>query len=256
MPLQQSNDGVFMKSFSIAAGAVLALGGSALHAAPGLDEKVYGATVETGVSEVEVRYGRLVGGVAAGEDATVVELSHGFSDRLYAGVLLGFEREPGGSRQFQAVGAEGIVTLGHINAIDTDVAIYGEYEAERHGADNLETKLLLQHRRGTFDGRLNLIAEKQLEGGSPVEFGYGASADWKLIGDLRGGVEAFGELGSTRHLFPRAGHFVGPILKTELEHLPARGELGIEAGYLVAVGAARDEARGQARLLLEYEFDF
>lgn len=256
MPLQQSNDGVFMKSFSIAAGAVLALGGSALHAAPGLDEKVYGATVETGVSEVEVRYGRLVGGVAAGEDATVVELSHGFSDRLYAGVLLGFEREPGGSRQFQAVGAEGIVTLGHINAIDTDVAIYGEYEAERHGADNLETKLLLQHRRGTFDGRLNLIAEKQLKGGSPVEFGYGASADWKLIGDLRGGVEAFGELGSTRHLFPRAGHFVGPILKTELEHLPARGELGIEAGYLFAVGAARDEAKGQARLLLEYEFDF
>ena len=256
MPLQQSNDGVFMKSFSIAAAAVLALGGSALHAAPGLDEKVYGATVEAGVSEVEVRYGRLVGGVAAGEDATVVELSHGFSDRLYAGVLLGFEREPGGSRQFQAVGAEGIVTLGHINAIDTDVAIYGEYEAERHGADNLETKLLLQHRRGTFDGRLNLIAEKQLKGGSPVEFGYGASADWKLIGDLRGGVEAFGELGSTRHLFPRAGHFVGPILKTELEHLPARGELGIEAGYLFAVGAARDEAKGQARLLLEYEFDF
>lgn len=256
MSLQRSNDGVFMKSFSIAAAAVLALGGSALHAAPGLDEKVYGATVETGVSEVEVRYGRLVGGVAAGEDATVVELSHGFSDRLYAGVLLGFEREPGSSRQFQAVGAEGIVTLGHINAIDTDVAIYGEYEAERHGADNLETKLLLQHRRGTFDGRLNLIAEKQLKGGSPVEFGYGASADWKLIGDLRGGVEAFGELGSTRHLFPRAGHFVGPILKTELEHLPARGELGIEAGYLFAVGAARDEAKGQARLLLEYEFDF
>lgn len=256
MSLQRSNDGVFMKSFSIAAAAVLALGGSALHAAPGLDEKVYGATVETGVSEVEVRYGRLVGGVAAGEDATVVELSHGFSDRLYAGVLLGFEREPGSSRQFQAVGAEGIVTLGHINAIDTDVAIYGEYEAERHGADNLETKLLLQHRRGTFDGRLNLIAEKQLKGGSPVEFGYGASADWKLIGDLRGGVEAFGELGSTRHLFPRAGHFVGPILKTELEHLPARGELGIEAGYLFAVGAARDEAKGHARLLLEYEFDF
>ena len=125
-----------------------------------------------------------------------------------------------------------------------------------HLEEHKMTKLLLQHRRGTFDGRLNLIAEKQLKGGSPVEFGYGASADWKLIGDLRGGVEAFGELGSTRHLFPRAGHFVGPILKTELEHLPARGELGIEAGYLVAVGAARDEARGQARLLLEYEFDF
>lgn len=245
-----------MKLFSIAAAAALALSSSAAVAAPGLDEKVYGATVEKGVSEVELRYGRLAGGAAGGEDATVVELSHGFSDRFYAGVLLGFGRESGSSRQLQAVGAEGIVTLGHINAIDADVGIYGEYGAELHGADHVETKLLLQHRRGTFDGRLNLIAEKQLEGGSPVEFGYGASADWKLIGELRGGVEAFGELGSTRRIFPRAEHFVGPILKTELEHLPGRSELGIEAGYLFAVGAARDETKGQARLLLEYEYHF
>jgi hypothetical protein len=84
--------------------------------------------------------------------------------------------------------------------------------------------------------------------------GYGASADWKLIGEVRGGVQAFGELGSTRHLFPHAQHFVGPMVKTELEHLHGRGELGIEPGYLFAVGAARDEAKAQARLLLEYEF--
>lgn len=245
-----------MKLFSIAAVAGLALSSSGALAAPGLDEKVYGATVEKDVSEVEFRYGRLIGGAADGEEATVVELSHGFSERFYAGVLLGFEREPGSSRHLQAVGGEGIVTLGHLNDIDTDVAIYGEYEAERHGTDNLETKLLLQHRRGTFDGRLNLIAEKQLEGGNPVEFGYGASADWKLIGDLRGGVEAFGELGSTRRLFPRSEHFIGPILKTEVEHLPGHGELGIEAGYLFAVGAARDDTKGQARLLMEYEFHF
>ena len=245
-----------MRLLLVAVAAVVVLTGSPALAAPGLDEKVYGATVEKGVSEVELRYGRLVGEQADGEDAAVLELSHGFSDRFYGAVLFGFEREPGGSRHLQAVGAEGIVTLGHLNAIDTDVAIYGEYEAERHEADNLETKVLLQHRRGPFDGRLNLKAEKHLENGEPVEFGYGASADWKLVGDLRGGLEAFGELGSTRHLFPRAEHFVGPILKTELEHLPAHGELEIEAGYLFAVGAARDEAKGQARLLLEYEFHF
>jgi hypothetical protein len=121
-------------------------------------------------------------------------------------------------------------------------------------ADNVEAKLLLLHRRGMFDGRPNLIAEKQLHGGQSVEFGYGASADWKLIGEVRGGVHAFGELGSTRHLFPHAQHFVGPMVKTELEHLHGRGELGIEPGYLFAVGAARDEAKAQARLLLEYEF--
>lgn len=245
-----------MKLLSVAFAAALAVTSSVAFATPGLDEKVYGATVEKGVSEVELRYGRLVGKEADGEDAAVVELSHGFSDRFYGALLFGLEREPGGSRHLQAVGVEGIVTLGHLGVIDSDVAIYGEYEGERHGADNLETKLLLQHRRGTFDGRLNLKAEKHLEGGEPVEFGYAASADWKLVGDLRAGVEAFGELGSTRHLFPRASHFAGPILKTELEHLPAKGELEIEAGYLFAVGAARHEANGQARLLLEYEFHF
>ena len=244
-----------MRLFPVAAVA-LALGSAPAFAAPGVGEKVYGATVERGVSEVEARYGRLVGDEADGEDGTVFELSHGFSDRFYGGLLFEFEREAGERRRLEAVGVEGIVALGHIGAIDSDVAVYGEYEGVRDAPDKLETKLLLQHRRGPFDGRLNLIAEKQLTSGEPVGLGYAASADWKLIGELRGGIEAFGELGSTRHLLPRAEHFAGPMLKAELERLPGRGELGIEAGYLFALGAARDETDGQARLLLEYEFHF
>lgn len=249
--------GVLMKSLLVTAFAVVStLSSAPAQAAPGLDEKVYGATVEPGVSEIELRYGRLLGKSDGGEDASVVEFSHGFSSHFYGGVLFGFEREPRGDRHLQAVGVEGIATLGHIAAIDTDVAVYGEYEAERHGADNLEAKLLLQHRRGPFDGRLNLIAERSLQSGEPIEFNYGASADWKLVGDVRGGLEAFGELGSTHRLFPRAEHFAGPIVKTELEHLPGHGELEIEAGYLFALGEAREHANGQARLLLEYEFHF
>lgn len=244
-----------MKLYPIAA-AVLVLAASHASAAPGLGEKVYGATVEKGVSEVEVRYGRLTGGDADGEDAAVTEFSHGFSDHLYGGVLLEFEREAGEQRRLEAVGLEGILALGRFDAIDTDVAVYGEYEAVRGAADKVETKLLLQHRRGPFDGRLNLIAEKELRGGGHVDLGYAASADWKLAGDFRGGVEAFGELGSTGRLLPRAQHFAGPMLKTELEHLPGRGELGIEAAYLFALGSARDETNGQARLLLEYEVHF
>lgn len=242
-----------MKVYRVAA-ALLALASSGAFAAPGVGEKVYGATVEKGVSEVEFRYGRLVGDEADGEGGATVEVSHGFSDRFYGGALFEFEREPGEDRQLEAVGLEGIVALGHLKMLDADVAIYGEYEGVQEGPDKVETKLLLQHRSGTFDGRLNLIAEKELEGGEPAEFGYAVSADWKLIGELRGGLEAFGELGS--HLFPRAEHFVGPMLKTEIEHLPRAGELGIEAGYLFALGASRDETDGQARLLLEYEFHF
>ena len=244
-----------MRLYQVAA-VILALGSAPTFAAPGVGEKVYGATVEKGVSEVEARYGRLVGDKADGEDGTVFELSHGFSDRFYGGVLFEFEREAGEHRGLEAVGLEGIVALGHVDAIDGDVALYGEYEGVRDAPDKVETKLLLQHRKGPFDVRLNLIAEKQLKTGEPVGLGYAASADWKLIGDLRGGVEAFGELGSTRHFLPRVAHFAGPMLKAELEHLPGRGELGIEVGYLFALGAARDETDGQARLLLEYEFHF
>lgn len=226
------------------------------RATAGLGDKVYGATVEGGVSEVEVRYGRLIGDAADGREATVLELSHGFSDQFYGAVLFNFGRDPGGDRRLEAIGFEGIAPLGHIDAIDTDVAVYGEYEAVRHGTDVAETKLLLQHKRGPFDGRLNLVAEKELDGNEPLEFGYAASVDWAAFGEVRVGAEAFGGLGTSRNFLARAEHFAGPMLKAEIEHLPGKGELEIEAAYLFAVGAARDEANGQARLMLAYEFRF
>ena len=244
-----------MKAMFAAALAAVLVPGVA-HAEAGLGDKVYGATVEGGVSEVEARYGRLVGDEADGEDAAVFEFSHGFSDRFYGAVLFEFEREPGEKRELEAIGFEGIAALGHVDAIDMDVAVYGEYEAVRGGADAVETKLLLQHKRGTFDGRLNLIAEKELESGEPLEFGYAASADWAAIGEFRLGAEAFGGLGTSRDFLSRSGHFAGPTVKTEIEGLPGHGELEIEAAYLFALGEARHEADGQARLLLEYEFRF
>jgi hypothetical protein len=244
-----------MKTLIVAALAAAAFPAAA-HAEAGLGDKVYGATVDAGVSEVEVRYGRLVGDEADGEDAAVVEFAHGFSDRFYGAVLLEFEREPGEDRKLEAVGFEGIAALGRIDAIDTDIAVYGEYEAVRNGADAVETKLLLQHERGPFDGRLNLIVEKELEGGEPLEFGYAASADWASFGEFRIGAEAFGGLGTSRDFLTRSGHFAGPMVKTEIEHLPGKGELEIEAAYLFALGEARHETDGQARLLLEYEFRF
>lgn len=224
------------------------------QAAPGLGEKVYGATVGDDVTEIEARYGRLVGDAADGEDNLVIEAAHAFDRKFYGAVLFEFEREPGESRELEAIGFEGIVPLGRIEPLGLDVAAYGEYEIARGGPDEIETKLLLEKRVGAFDGRLNLIAEKELERGENVEFGYAASADWKVLGDIRLGAAAFGELGGTDHFLPRAEHYAGPIVKAELEHLPGDGELEVETGYLFALGAARDETDGQFRLLLEYEF--
>jgi hypothetical protein len=234
--------------------AALALAQPAL-AAPGVGEKVYPATVDAGVTEVEARYGRLTGGENSGEDGLVLELAHGFSEHFYGAVLAEFEREPRENRELEAFALEAVVPLGRIEPLGLDVGLYGEYEAVREGSDAIETKLLLQHKRGPFDGRLNLIAEKALHGGEPVAFEYAASADWEAFGEIRLGAAAFGELGSGEHLTTHGGHFAGPIVKAEIEHL-GPGELEIETGYLFALGEARHETDGQLRLNLEYEFRF
>lgn len=236
-------------------GLVTLLLASTAQAGPGLGGKVYGATVEAGVTELEARYGRLTGGTDAGVDALVLEAAHGFSDRVYGAALFEFEREEPGSRKLEAVAIEGIYALGDLARFGLNAALYGEYGAGLHGPDKIETKLLLQHKRGSFDSRVNLIAEKVPDGGTPVEFGYAASADWEIADELRLGGAAFGEWGSTRNLSFRTEHFAGPIAKYEFEHV-GKGELEIEAGYLFALGRARDDADGQVRLLLEYEFKF
>ena len=164
-----------------------------------------------------------------------------------------FTGKPGANRELEAIGFEGIYTLGRVAGIDT--ALYGEYEIGLDGPDKIETKLLLQKQVGSFDARLNLIAEKRLTGGQPVSFGYAASADAEVLGEIRLGAAAFGEFGSTRNFLPRTEHYIGPIAKAEIEHL-GPGEIEIEAGYLFALSEAKDKSNGQWRLLVEYEFKF
>lgn len=224
------------------------------QATPGLATKVRGATIDPGVTEIEVKYGRLAGDEQDGMDATDIELSHGFSPNFAAGLALVFEKEPGEGRRLEGIGFEAAFAFGRIDALDLNVALFAEYEAIRRGADVVEAKLLLQRRKGPFDARLNLIVEKELEGGEPLELEYAASATWKAADDLRLGVEAFGALGTTRDFLPRAEHFAGPVLKIEFEDLPGKGELELQTGYLFALGAACDGTDGQFRLILEYGF--
>lgn len=226
---------------------------SVAHAAPGLDAVVYGATVEAGKTEIETRYGRLTGGPADGEDAFVIEAAHGFSSHFYAAALATFEREPGHTRRLETLGLEGIFTLGHIKALDLDAAFYVEAEHGIHGPDNLETKLLMEHRKGPFDSRLNLIAERAFTSGAPIEFSYAGSADYQVAEDISLGAEAFGNLGSSHKITTRGEHFVGPAVKVDLDHA-GPGELELRAGYLFALDRSLDATKGQFRFGLEYEF--
>jgi hypothetical protein len=240
-------------AYAVAAGALLAA--APALAAPGLGEQVYGTEVNKGVFELESRYGGLNGGPDDGEWKWVGEASYGFSDRFYGAVLTEVEREPGQDSKFDAVALEGLYRVGTLPG-GVGFAVYGEYEANLRGeGDGLELKALFQKKAGSFDGRLNLIAEKGLGHDGETEFGYAASADWEVADEFRIGVQAFGDFADEDRFGGRREHFIGPVVKKDFDELPV-GELEVEAGYLFAAGAARNDTDGQFRLLLAWEKKF
>lgn len=216
--------------------------------------KVFPAVLAPGLTEFELRYGRLTGGEADGEDGLRFEAAHHFSDQLYGGLELETSRDPGGPRTVDAFGVEGIVTLGSVAGVN--VAVLGEYSGNRHQADAVETRLLFEKRADEFDIRFNLNAEKALEHGQPVEFGYAASVDREIADEFRLGAMGIGELGTSKRLTAEGEHFLGPIAKYEIERMPGHGELELQAGYLFALGEAHHDANGLLRFMVEYGVRF
>src|SRR5690349_13510712 len=163
-PTRNYMTGARMRVWGAVAAIGLALGWTATASAePGLANKVYSPYVKRGVTEVEVRGGRLTGGPLDGEQAAVVELEHGFTDRLSLAVLAEFEQHAGEDKKVDAVAVEGVAYLGQIPTIGVDVGGYLEYEQRIHNESGvLEGKLLLAKRSGGFEGLLNLIATKAL----------------------------------------------------------------------------------------------
>lgn len=245
------------------AGALFALTflwAGAAAAEPGLGQQVYDPYVRNGLTEVEVRTGRLLGGPAEGDQTTVVELEHGFNDRFSLAVLGEFEDEPGQTRKLDAIAVEGVAYLGQVPGLGLDAAVYVEYEQRLHNESGvLEGKLLLAKTRDRFQGLFNIIAEQALtdrDGDGATEFGYAASATWETAPKLRVGIEAFGDFGTNRSFGGRQPHYVGPVVKWENRPNWLPAELELEAGYLFAAGGARDYTDGQLRLLIALERRF
>ena len=247
-----------MKKIIVGAALACLIPVPALAGPPGLAGEVYGASVEKGEKEIEVRYGQLTGGPSGGEDAIKLEAAYGVSDHLRIGLIGEFGREPGTSRKLNAAAIEAIYALGKAGGID--FAVYGEYEMAFDGPNQIETKLLMQHRSGPWDLRLNLIASKELVAGAPVELGYAASADLAVAKPLRLGVSAFGNLGTFSEFGPAAEHYAGPVAKVRLVTSDPDGDgddhggLTLSAGYLFALGATRDRTNGQVHVKLETDF--
>jgi hypothetical protein len=241
-------------AFSLAAATVA-------QAEPGLANKVYSPYVVKGLAEVELRGGRLTGGPLDGEQAAIVELEYGVTDRLSLAVLGEFEQHAGEARKLDAIAVEAVAYLGHIPKLGIDVGLYGEYEQRIHNESGVaEAKLLLAKQSGAFRGLVNLIVEKPLTdkpGEGATEFAYAAEATWRAAYRLRLGAQAFGDIGTTHHLGGRQPHYLGPVVQWETRPKWLNGaELEFEAAYLLPAGSARHDTDGQVRLMLEFERKF
>lgn len=250
-----------MRTWTWAAASVVALGiAGAAQAEPGLANKVYSPYVKKGVTELELRGGRLNGGPLAGESAGIVELEYGLSDRVTLAVLAEFEHHAGEQTKLDAVAVEGVAYLGQIPALGVDVGAYVEYEQRIHNESGVaEAKLLLARQFGPVRSRLNLIVEKPLTdrpGEDETEFGYAAQASIEVARNLQLGVQAFGDLGVAGHLGGRQPHYVGPVADFEFRPKGMPGEIELQAAYLLPVGDARHDADGQLRLMIDFERRF
>lgn len=240
---------------------LLALAAAPLaRADPRLDEVVYDPYVQNGIAEFELRGAQALGGPLGGASASVFEQEYGLNDRLSLAAVETVTRGPGQGAAVRGLGIEGIYYLGQVPRVGVDAGLYLEYTKGLGGeSDGLEAKLLLAKTAGRFQGLVNLILEEPVgapRGADFAAYGYAVSATWQTWGALRLGAEAFGDFGDDHAFLGRQGAYVGPQLKWEgrLGGLPV--DLGVDAGWLAAVGTSRGEAASEARVSLELEHRF
>ena len=248
-----------MKFFIGAMALLLAVTLSTLtFADPRLDEKVYTPYVQNGVVELEARTAGQYGGQTGGDRTTVLEAEYGLNDRVSLAILGAIERSPEQSSRLTSIGLEAVAYIGTIPVLGVDTGGYVEYKQGLAGNANvLEGKLLFAKTTGGFQGLLNLIVERPVSGSEMfASYGYAASATWRTVGALRLGAEAFGDLGTDHRFSGPNGAYVGPQILWEGRPRSSPVEIGLDLGWLFAVGAARPEARSQLRIGLELERRF
>jgi hypothetical protein len=243
----------------IAAGFGLALA-LAAHADPRLDEKVYDPYVRNHVFEAEMRGAREDGGPLRGSAAYVGELEYGVSDKLSLAFVSKVAGGAGEPTRLRGAGLEAVYYLGQIPRIGVDVGLYGEYMAGLNGdPGGLEGKLLFAKQAGRMQALFNFIAERPLHapGQGFSSYGYATSVTWRTLGNLKAGVEAFGDLGDDHGILKRRqGAYVGPTVLWEVHPRNSPLEVEVGVGWLKSVGADRSEADSQTRFTLEFERRF
>jgi hypothetical protein len=249
-------EAVSFRTFGLCAGLVLlgATAATVARAEPGLSEQVYGAVVDEGRKEFELRYGRLNGSAGDGESALVAEAAYGLNDWWYSAILAQFESAPGYDLQVTDIGWENLLELTGSREDALRTTVYAEIKVSTR--DNvpgeLEFKGIAEYRAAPWNFRFNLIFEREFgdNASDETEFGYAVRAA-RFVGDnVSLGVEGFGDLGTFDHVGGSLPHYWGPMIAGEVPL--ERGELELQAGFLFGFGA--NEGDTQLRLTAEWDF--
>lgn len=118
-------------------------------------------------------------------------------------------------------------------------------------ADAVDARLLLQHKTGPWEARLNLGVEREIgdNAGSGVGGDVRASGRYTVADGYKLGIDYLGDTGTlhTMPAFDKQDHRVGPVLLADLGH-----GLGLETGYFAGVtDGAPDHS---FKLIIDYGF--
>lgn len=212
----------------------------AAHAEPGGTSGASGVVVSQGALKLEARSAVFDGGAIDGASSYRALVSYGVTDWWRTQVNFRGAQPEGGAAELRSIGWENAVDFTATREWPVRFGGQFEYRWGVNGAsDSVELKLLAERRAENFNARFNLIAGRDVSGGSSNEwdYSYAARALWTIDRRFQLGVEGFGEFSSDAHAWgPRAGVTFGPAT--------------FSVGYLRSFGSDA-AADSQVRLSLE-----
>lgn len=237
------------KCFLAAIGAALVSG----HAYA-LDQ-IYSPNVEAGEASVEYNGSRTFDKNGAKDASISHEFSTEFSvgDRAVVELAGEFEQEPNEDLKADHFGVETrfqFFEQGE-NWIDTGLLLAYNLGLQKHSADAVEVKLLLEKDFGKFTSTANLGLEEDMgkySNADGPEYSFLMNTRYRAFESFEPGVELQSTLGrgdAVSH-FDQQEHYIGPSVYGKLF-----GRVKYEAAYLLGFSDAA--STGAGRVKLEYE---
>lgn len=243
------------KHLSAALAALTLLGLGSAHAGPA--DYVNTPSVEYGEKELGLHLGSTREKGAARENAALLTIGMGLTQRWFSEVGAEFTREAPNSTRLEAVEWENVFLLTEPGEYPVDLGLLFEVERAMDHAEGWEVKLgpLLQTEFGKLQLNFNPILERHFdsEEHSDTELTYQWQAKYRYLECFEYGFQGFGEVGKWNDWEERSAqtHKAGPAV---FGKLPLGGRHALKYDAALLFGLNRNTADQTLRATLEYEF--